>query len=302
MTSPRPPRLAARKLRAVFAVALAAALVTQAGCFGGGGGSGGASSASPGSGGAAGGGATSAGGSGAPLPVADGSGSSSTPAPGPGETPPPVPQSASLRVSAGSGLFILDPQLASEPLVQGSVEVVVDGKAPPADTTVEVNGVRLVRDARDDDGSRFWHVDPDGTQPRPDVAGVLTVTARSGSLAGSIAMQCPADLAISPSVPLGTPLSGASSLVLRWDGGLPENAVATYAGASLRGYDPVTGALEPGVLSHHRLGAGAVDASLPVAASTSGGYLAELRWPGAAARSGSGDGFCGRAKRLAWAR
>jgi len=41
----------------------------------------------------------------------------------------------------------------------GKIEVVVEGKAPPADTVVELNGVALVRETRNDDADRFWHVD-----------------------------------------------------------------------------------------------------------------------------------------------
>jgi hypothetical protein len=196
-------------------------------------------------------------------------------------------------------VYVLDPPLAGEPVFDGTIEVVVEGKAPPADTVVELNGVALVRETRNDDGDRFWHVDPAAPPPvRTD--GTVRITARSGSLTGTIDLSCPVDIAMSSSTPAGASLSGSTALVLGWGDALPVNTVKP-AFASLRGLDLATSTPSPVVLAHRLLPRGAVETTLPIEETTSSGYVVEMRWQGTLQRNGNSDGFCGRAKRLVYA-
>jgi hypothetical protein len=225
------------------------------------------------------------------------------PAPDPGVSPSPSPEpSPSLRLSAAGGLYLLDPPLAAEPRFAGEVEVTVDGRPPPADAVVSLNGVPLVRTKGNGDDDRFWRLDPSAPQPSLNADGALTIDARTGTLAGTVTLPCPADLVVATSTPAGASLSGASALALGWGGPLPINPVATFASASLRGLDVATHTALSEVISHRVLTRGTIETSLPVAQTLASGYVAELRWQGAFQRQGNGDGFCGRAKRLFYAR
>jgi hypothetical protein len=208
------------------------------------------------------------------------------------------PDTARLRFSVGSGLYLLDPPLPGEPLFQGDMEVVVDGGPPPRDTVVYLNGAPLVRDTREDDGSRFWHLDPAAAPPTGAADGTVTITVEAGDLAGAITLPCPADVAVTTSAPAGTPLVAGSGLLLSWASSLSVNPVATFASTSLRAFDVGTATALPGVLAHQLVMGTALSASLPVSETSASGYVAELRWHGPFQREGGGDGFCGRVKRL----
>jgi hypothetical protein len=222
------------------------------------------------------------------------------PAVPPAPTPVPTP-AAPLRLSAARGLYLLDPPLAGESAFDGKVEVVIDGKAPPAGTVVELNGVPLVRETRNDDADRFWHVGAGALQPAPRADGSVTITARSGSFAGTIDLSCPPDVAVSSSTPAGASLPAATPLVLGWATSLPANQL-TSPFATLRGLELATSTPSPVILAHQLLPAGTVGTSLPVQDTASTGYVAELRWQGPFQTNGTSDGFCGRAKRLVYAR
>ena len=224
------------------------------------------------------------------------------PTPGSSASGSPVTQppsgSPSLRLSAAQGVYLLDPPLPGEPLFDGKVEVVIDGKAPPADTVVDLNGMALVREMRNDDADRFWHVDPAASPPlSPD--GSVTITARSGTLGGAIRLACPLPLAVNAQPIAGASLSGSRSLQLAWGVALPAAANSSFA--SLRGFDTATQAPSPDVLAQAILAPGSAETSLEVVPTASTGYVAELRWHGELQRNGNSDGFCGRAERIFYA-
>jgi hypothetical protein len=207
--------------------------------------------------------------------------------------------SHALRVSASQGLYLLDPPMAGEPLLDGHVLVEFGGKAPPADTVVEVNGAPMKRYGGA--AAKFWRVDTSVTQPTLRRDRTVTITARAGSLESSVTFTCPADIPVATSTPVGTSLGGAGSLVLNW--GVDLSTVSTpvadfFASAQLRAVDLATSTLAPGMLAHSGVPRGATQAVLTVPPTNASGYAAEVRWQGAFVHDGSNEGFCGRVKRL----
>jgi hypothetical protein len=228
------------------------------------------------------------------------------PAPTPIPPVPPVPPPSAIAIRAVHGLYLLDPLLPGEPAVEGSVQVLVSGLAPPAGTAVTLNGVPLL--ARDLAGlpRTFWSVDPAGAQPTLGADGALTIQVRAGGQSAALVLACPPDPGITTSTPVGASLGAAPALSLSWRDPLPENAVNVfpsdfYPVARLRGLDAATGAGATDVISQLDVPRQAQAVSLDVGTAGSGGYLAELSWPGIYAVSGGSGGFCGRLRRFVFA-
>jgi hypothetical protein len=224
--------------------------------------------------------------------------------------PPTVPPVSigprDIVVRATSGLYLVDPVEPGEAAVAGDVEVLFAGLPPPAGTAVTLNGVALV--ARDLSGlpRTFWSVDPGGAQPAVAADGLLTVSIRAGGQAYSLALPCPPNPTVTTSTPIGASLGGQASLQLSFGAPLPENAVNRFPAdffpvARLRGRDAATGAATVDVLSQRIVPAQALDVALDVGAAGSGGYLAELSFPGAHTVDGGSGGYCGRLRRFAFA-
>lgn len=261
-----------------------------------------------------------------------GSGPSAAPAPtpqaapppsAPADTPPAIPPPQSdappgpapasvgigngLSIGALQGLFVLDPPYAGEPSLEGSVQVELNGAAPPADTVVELNGIRLVPHAGGSSVHSYYAVDPSGPQPALDAGGYLTVTARTGSLVRSVPLACPTDILVYASKPAGASLSGVGSLEFTWGADLmrnPENPIPSdyYASAMLRGLDLAARALDEGVVSHQLVPQGARGVKVDVGPTAASGYAFELRWSGPYVMQAGSRAFCGRVKRIAYAR
>ncbi len=225
----------------------------------------------------------------------------------PGPAPASVGAGNGLVVTTLQGLFVLDPPFAGEPTFEGAVQVDLNGAAPPADTVVELNGVRLAPHAGGSSVHSYYAVDPAGPQPALDAGGYLTVTARTGSLVRSVPLACPTDVLVYASKPAGASLSGLGALEFTWGADLmrnPENAIPSdyYANAKLRGLDVASRALAEGVVSHALVPQGARGVRVGVGPTEASGYAFELRWSGPYVVEAGSRAFCGRAKRIAYAR
>jgi hypothetical protein len=80
------------------------------------------------------------------------------------------------------------------------------------------------------------------------------------------------------------------------------NAAASFASGSLRGLDLATLVASPDVIAQRLVPRGTAGVLLPVQDTATTGYVAELRWHGPYQVTENADGFCGRAKRLFYAR
>lgn len=266
--------------------------------------------------------ACSKGGSTASSPSPDGPAGPTAPTPS-ATTPPAIPPAQSdappgpapASVGAGNGLviatlqglFALDPPMAGEPAFDGVVQVDLNGAAPPPDTVVELNGVPLVPHEGSSPVHSYYAVDPAGPQPALDAGGYVTVTARTGSLVRSVPLPCPTNIVVYASRPAGGSVSGAGSLEFTWGANLmrnPENAIPSdfYANASLRGLDLASRTMEEGVLSHKLVPHGASGLKIDVGPTAASGYAFELRWSGRYVMEAGSRAFCGRAKRITYAR
>ncbi|HEX7624746.1 MAG TPA: hypothetical protein VF400_14310 [Anaeromyxobacteraceae bacterium] len=218
---------------------------------------------------------------------------------------------AGLQVAAGSGLTYIDNPVAGEPSIVGQV-LVSDFRQglpllpPPADTTVTLNGVRLVHAVVNGVASdRFFTVDPAGPQPTIASDGFLHITASSASasLTRTLFLACPFFVPVTSTPPAGSALAAGATLQLAWTDPLPQQPLGFsepgFSGpaATLAPYDPAldrqTGPfIGPSMLptAHH--------ASIQVSAPSATGYLAELRYPGIFFIDGQTGGFCGRTTRL----
>ncbi len=218
-----------------------------------------------------------------------------------GKPPPSVGSGNGLTILAMQGLFRLDPPLAGEPLIEGLVQVELNGSTPPADLTVALNGVALVPRQAGGSLHSLWTVDPAGPQPVPDAAGYITVTAKTGSLVRSLPIPCPADIGV------GSTSSRAGSIDLAWSQNLlvnDQNPFPSdyYASAHARSLDVTTFTAGQDELAQTLLPKDTQTVSLDVSGSSASAYLAEVRWQGPFVSDGDSRAFCGRAKRLAYAR
>jgi len=210
--------------------------------------------------------------------------------------------SRAILISADKGLYVLGPALAGEPHVDGEVYVSVNGTAPPADTTVEINGVPLVRRELPGSPESPFRVDVAGPQPEPDAEGMVTITVRSGALVKTMSLPCPPDLAVTSSAAPDSYLRGKPAVQLSWDGDIEANTenpfpTAFTTAAKLMHYRYDTHVIGDEHYSTKYVAAGTRSVSLDVAPSDDG-FCAELRWQGKFFQDGNSRGFCGRAKRI----
>jgi hypothetical protein len=213
-----------------------------------------------------------------------------------------VTGSSAILISADRGLYVLDAALAGEPTVAGEVYVAVNGATPPPDTTVEINGIPLKREALPGSPESPFRIDVAGPQPAPDADGMVNITVRSGGVVKTMSLPCPPDLAVTSSHAPDGHLGGKRSIQLSWDGDIEANAenpfpTAFTTSAKLMQYSYATHAIGDEHYSTKYVAAGARTVSLDVAPSDDG-YCAELRWQGRFVQDGNSRGFCGRAKRI----
>ena len=239
-----------------------------------------------------------------------------TPLPAPPAAPLPVGGSGSHRVEMGTdlstgGLTIVDPA-SGEPTVEGFVVVSLAFGPAPADATVTVNGVAMKRLPGN---GLFWQLDPAGPQPVVGSGGQLVLVATATdpqggkSIRRALVLPCPADIPVTLTPAPGSPLVPATSLNLTSSSEILLNqGVPLFAPygpkVTLWGYEPATRALVayggPRVIGT----AGGFNLDVPVcpgagacAATTAGGYLLDLRWPGPGVLDGQSGGYCQLAKR-----
>ena len=247
-----------------------------------------------------------------------------TPPPAVAGTPLPTGGSGSHRFQMGTdlstgGLTVVDP-LAGEPSVVGFVVVsfVSAGAPAPADAVVTLNGAPLTRVSGPGSNGLFWQLSPPpATQPTVGSGGeiVLVATATDPSTSRTIqrtlVLPCPADIPVTLTPGVGSPLVTGSSLNLSSSADILFNAgvplfQAYGPTAMLWGYEPATrthlgygSAKVIGTPSGFNVdvpvcqGAGA-----PCVATTAGAYLLDLRWPGPGILDGETGGYCQLAKRF----
>jgi hypothetical protein len=203
-----------------------------------------------------------------------------------------------LQIATTSGLFVIDHPVSGEAAMVGMVLVMAGKSLPPADTVVTLNGVALARVPGLT--PRYWQVDPAGPQPAVGADGFLHLAATSSAGNRTLNLPCPAAADVSADPPAGSSLGGVTSLNLSWTTPLPAYASTEASfgisppAATLSGYDAGANALGAWVSSQVP---SSFSVQLPVSATTSPGYLAELRYPGAYILDGNSGGTCGRAVR-----
>jgi hypothetical protein len=220
---------------------------------------------------------------------------------------PPQIASATIVARTGQGLYVVDPPVPGEASVSGAVQVEVAGAAPPAGTTVALNGVPLVpRGDLPGLPRTFWSVDPTGAQPVVGGDGALTLAVQTGGQNLVFSLPCPPGAGVATSPPAGASLGGSPAVSLSWSAPLPANTANVlpsdfFPVARLRGRDATTGASSVDVLSQVRVPAGALGVSLDVPKGGTGAYLVELSVPGIQTSLGTSAGYCGRLRRIAFA-
>lgn len=235
-------------------------------------------------------------------------GAPGTPAPATSDpAAPPTGGSGSNRFEMGAaqGLYVVDPA-AGEPTVEGYVVVtwgnISSGNfIPPADATVTLNGVALLRDPNLN--GAYWRVDPAGPQPQVGSGGTIVLVAAatvSGTqLQRTLVLPCPADIAVALSLgSAGLHLSSSTDITVNV--GVPMMA-SIYPTATLFGYDPTTRALTPSG-APRIIPAGPVEVDVTATTTQAPAYLLDLRWPGPWIPDGQSGAFCGLAKRWALSR
>jgi len=199
----------------------------------------------------------------------------------------------------------VDAPLAGEPSFAGDVLVeATDGTAPPAETSVTLNGVALVRDATPGVQLKYWRVDPAGPQPdlASDGSATLVASAGAGALSRTLVLPCASDVPVTTSTAPGSSLAAALFLQFDWSVDLDVNSDNTlvtdfYPSAHLYPLDAGGKAIAAGEASHDIVPKVARNAVLPIPPGSGGGWVGELRWQGPFV-TGDSAGFCGRAKRF----
>jgi hypothetical protein len=238
-----------------------------------------------------------------------------TPAPDPRPAPGALGASGNGRwqFASATGLYVVDPgvgEISIQGATPGSVPLVsvsLNKGAPPADTTITLNGVKLVRWAGNP--TLQWTVDPAGPQPIVGSGGFIELVASDGSgRQRQMVLQCPSDLSMLSSPAIGSSLSNNSSVQLSFASTVVLNpaGIAALAGvfpsAMLVGYNPATGAVVRGALGQALIGAGQLGVTVPILARTTAPqYLMDVRWPGPWQQDGETGAFCGLAKRWTYA-
>jgi hypothetical protein len=240
----------------------------------------------------------------------------STPAPDPRPAPGPLGPSGNNRWQIGSpsGLYVVDPaagELAVQGATAGSAPLIIvnlDKGIPPADTTVTLNGVQLIRWSGNPDF--IWTLDPAGPQPVVGSGGFIELVATSGGgRQRTLVLPVPSDLTLTSTPAPGSSLGAATSVTLTFPvtlvlnpAGIPGLA-GVYPEAFLLGFDPTTRTLASSSYGQALIGAGQLGVAVPVTASAATGqYLLDLRWPGLWQPDGEAGAFCGLAKRLNYSR
>jgi len=242
----------------------------------------------------------------ATTPVAPG-----TPAPDPRPAPHVLGASGDGRWQIGSatGLYVVDPgsgEIALQGATAGSVPLVsvsLNKGIPPADTTITLNGVKLVRWAGNP--QLQWTVDPAGPQPIVGSGGFIEIVATDGTgRQRQMVLPCPSDLALLSSPSIGSSLASISTVQISFASTLVLNpaGIAGMAGvfpsATLLAYNPSTRAVTRGALGQALIGAGQLGVTVPIVGRTAGpAYLMDVRWPGPWEQDGETGAFCGLAKR-----
>lgn len=242
--------------------------------------------------------------------------------PSPPVPPPPLGASGSARLQLGAaqGLYVVEASQAG-PSVQGVVTVTAGpGTAVlPADTTVTMNGVPLVRDPQLGGGQ--WRLDGAGPQPAVASGGTMVLVA-SATLDGqleqhTLVLECPQDATVASTPAAGAALAAGTllhlaslaDLGLAAGSSLPAGA-GVHAAATFYGFDPATAVIVPAgaaaAVPPGPLALALVVPTLPAGSRFSPGstpeYLLDLRWPGRWFADGAGGAFCGLAKRWTYAR
>jgi hypothetical protein len=216
------------------------------------------------------------------------------------------------QFASATGLYVVDPgvgEISIQGATPGSVPLVsvsLNKGAPPADTTITLNGVKLVRWAGNP--TLQWTVDPAGPQPIVGSGGFIELVASDGSgRQRQMVLQCPSDLSMLSSPAIGSSLSNNASVQLSFASTIVLNpaGIAALAGvfpsAMLVGYNPATGAIVRGALGQALIGAGQLGVTVPILARTTAPeYLMDVRWPGTWQQDGETGAFCGLAKRWAY--
>jgi hypothetical protein len=244
--------------------------------------------------------------SGATTPVPPG-----TPAPDPRPAPTVLGASGDGRWQIGSatGLYVVDPgtgEIALQGATAGSVPLVsvsLNKGNPPADTTITLNGVKLMRWAGNPLAQ--WTVDPAGPQPIVGSGGFLEIVATDGTgRQRQMVLPCPSDMAMPSSPAIGSSLASISTVQISFASTLVLNpaGIAGMAGvfpsATLLAYNPSTRAVTRGALGQALIGAGQLGVTVPIVGRTAGAaYLMDVRWPGPWEQDGETGAFCGLAKR-----
>jgi IPT/TIG domain len=234
-----------------------------------------------------------------------------TPAPDPRPAPAPIGASGNGRWQFGSatGLYVVDPgvgEIALQGATPGSIPLVsvsLNKGAPPADTTITLNGVKLIRWSGNP--QLQWTLDPAGPQPTLGAGGYIDLVASDGSgRQREMVLPCPSDVAMISSPLIGSSLASDSPIDITFaktvvlnPAGIPGLA-GIFPEATLVGYNTTTGRLVPGSLGHALIGAGQLGVTVPVLGRTSApAYLMDVRWPGPWQIDGETGAFCGLAKR-----
>ncbi len=228
--------------------------------------------------------------------------------------------SARWQFATPVGLFVVDPavgEIALQGATPGSpalspalVIVNLDKKAPPADTTVTLNGIPLIPAFGSPTVTGTFTVDPAGPQPIVGAGGAITLVVASASAGAQrqLILPCPSDVAMTSTPPIGSNLAGHASVQLAFafpgiylnptNPPIPALAGGPFPRATLMGYDPGTGRLPLGNLGDALVGAGQLGVTVPVVPqSTTSEYMMDVRWPGFWQPDGETGGFCGLAKR-----
>ena len=211
-----------------------------------------------------------------------------------------------MTLGTDLGLYLVDMPFPGEASVGGWVLARLSTGTIPADIVVTLNGTPLVHPP--ELAALVFVVDPNGPQPSIGADNMLHIVASSASYKASrqLDLQCPARAVVASSPGIGSNLGGAGMLDMAWTA-LPQNfefnligGYIPYPTATLYAYDLAAGAAV-GTVSQATLDQSSTGTSLPVGASASTGYIAELAYPGVhKTDEKDAGGWCGRKQRYVY--
>jgi hypothetical protein len=213
------------------------------------------------------------------------------------------------QFGSATGLYVVDPgtgEISIQGATPGSIPLVsvsLNKAAPPADTTITLNGVKLIRWAGNP--LEQWTVDPKGTQPVVGSGGFIELVASDGSgRQRSMVLPCPSDIAMMSLPPIGSALSAGAAVQVSFDKTVVLNRAGiagldgVFPSATLVGYNSATNTVVRGALGLALIGAGQLGVTVGLQATTTAdSYLMDVRWPGPWQIDGETGAFCGLAKR-----